>query len=72
MTLEIDILNPKAKKLLKDLEDLQLISIKKQRKDDFIIVVKRIRAKTAKYPITLEEITREVEEVRSNRYGLKK
>jgi len=72
MTLEIDILNPKAKKLLKNLEDLQLISIKKQRKDDFMKAVKRIRAKAAKYPITLEEITREVEEVRSNRYGLKK
>ena len=72
MTLEIDILNPKAKKLLKDLEDLQLISIKKQRKDDFMKAVKRIRAKAAKYPIILDEITREVEEVRSNRYGLKK
>jgi hypothetical protein len=66
MTLEIDILNPKAKKLLKDLEDLELISIRKQSKDGFMGVVKRIRAKAAKYPITLEEITQEVEEVRSH------
>ena len=72
MTLEIDILNPKAKKLLKDLEDLELISIRKQSKDGFMGVVKRIRAKAAKYPITFEEITQEVEEVRMKRYGLKK
>jgi hypothetical protein len=72
MTLEIDILNPKAKKLLKDLEDLELISIRKQSKDGFMSVVKRIRTKAAKYPITLEEITQEVEEVRMKRYGLKK
>jgi hypothetical protein len=72
MTLEIDILNPKAKKLLKDLEDLELISIRKQTKDGFMSVVKRIRTKAAKYPITLEEITQEVEEVRMKRYGLKK
>jgi hypothetical protein len=72
MTLEIDILNPKAKKLLKDLEDLELISIRKQTKDGFMSVVKRIRTKAAKYPITLEEITQEVEEVRMKRYDLKK
>jgi hypothetical protein len=72
MTFEIDILNPKAKKLLKDLEDLELISIRKQSKDGFMSVVKRIRTKAAKYPITLEEITQEVEEVRMKRYGLKK
>ncbi len=72
MTLEIDILNPKAKKLLKDLEDLELISIRKQTKNGFMDVVKRIRSKAAKYPITLDEITQEVEEVRTKRYGLKK
>jgi hypothetical protein len=72
MTLEIDILNPKAKKLLKDLENLELISIRKQTRDGFMSVVKRIRTKAAKYPITLEEITQEVEEVRMKRYGLKK
>ena len=72
MTLEIHILNPKAKKLLKDLENLELISIRKQTRDGFMSVVKRIRTKAAKYPITLEEITQEVEEVRMKRYGLKK
>jgi hypothetical protein len=72
MTLEIDILNPKAKKLLKDLEDLELISIRKQTKNGFMDVVKRIRSKAAKYPINLDEITQEVEEARMKRYGLKK
>lgn len=73
MTLQIDILNPKATKLLKDLEDLKLISIKKGEKDDeFLKVVKRIRSKAAKNPPTLEEITKVVERVRSKRYAFKK
>lgn len=72
MTLQIDILNPKATKLLKDMEDLKLISIKKDEEDGFLKVVKRIRSKAAKNPPTLEEITKVVERVRSKRYALKK
>ena len=72
MTLQVDILNPKATKLLKDLEELKLISIKKDEEDGFLKVVKRLRAKAAKNPPSLEEITKVVESVRSKRYALKK
>lgn len=72
MTLQVDILNPKATKLLKDLEDLKLISIKKDEEDGFLKVVKRIRSKAATKPPTLEEITKVVESVRSKRYAQKK
>ncbi len=72
MTYQVDILNPKADKLLQDLADLKLISISKVSSDPFLKVVKRLRKKAAaiKTPI-LEEITKEVESVRSKRYGNK-
>lgn len=72
MTFQVDILNPKATKLLRDLEDLQLISIKETGKDGFLEVVKRIRTKAAKNPPSLEEITQAVESVRAKRYAKKK
>ena len=34
-TIRIDILNPKAKKLLRNLEELNLISIKEDEENDF-------------------------------------
>ena len=70
--MQIDILNPKATKLLKDLEDLKLIAIKKTEADGFLKVVKRLRMKAAKHPPSLDEITRAVESVRSQRYARKK
>ena len=72
MTLQIDILNPKATKLLKDLEDLKLIAIKKSEEDGFLKVVKRLRTKAAKNSPSFEEITQAVESVRSQRYAKKK
>jgi hypothetical protein len=72
MTLQVDILNPKATKLLKDLEELKLISIKKDEEDGFLKVVSRIRAKAGKNPPSLAEITKVVESVRSKRYATKK
>jgi hypothetical protein len=66
-TLNIEILNPKAKKLLFDLEELQLISISKNNTDPFLDAVKRIRSKKA--DLSLAEITNEVEFVRTKRYG---
>ena len=72
MTLQVDILNPKATKLLKDLEDLKLIAIKKTEDDGFLKVVKRLRTKAAKNPPSLEESTKAVESVRSQRYAKKK
>ena len=67
-TLRIDILNPKAKKLLEDLEALELIAIKKDQKQGFQDVLKRLRKKSKSAP-SLEEITKEVEAVRAKRYG---
>lgn len=66
-TLNIEILNPKAKKLLQDLADLKLISISETRTSPFFEVIKKIRSK--KSTISLEEITKEVETVRTKRHG---
>ena len=70
-TIRIDILNPKAKKLLKNLEELNLISIKKDEEVPFSVLVEKLRNKKGPKP-TLEEITKEVEEVRAKRYAQKK
>lgn len=68
-TLRIDILNPKAKNILKDLADLNLIKINKEKKkSDFSVLLKKLRTKS-KGEISLEEITKEVEEVRKSRYA---
>jgi hypothetical protein len=68
-TVQIDILNPKAKKLLKNLADLNLIKIiKSQKKSDFSELLNKIRA-DQKGEISLDEITKEVEAVRKSRYG---
>jgi len=68
--LRIEILNPKAKKLLQDLAALNLIRFKD--KVDSITAFKdllaRLRAQ-ADDPPSLDEITREVEAVRQKRYG---
>ncbi len=71
-TLQIDILNPKAGKLMEDLADLKLISIRKTTDDDFLKLVDKFRAKAKKNPPTLEEITKEVEIVRLKRYAKSK
>jgi hypothetical protein len=68
-TLQIDILNPKAGKLLQDLEDLKLISIRKVSGDGFLKAVKQLRQKAKNAPPSLEEITKEVEAVRTKRYA---
>ena len=65
-TVKVDILNPKARKLLKELADLDLISIRKSTKSEFSEVLKRIRSKSETVP-SPEEITGEVEVVRSRR-----
>lgn len=66
-SLQIDILNPKAKKLLQNLADLDLIKIKTDKKPDFSDLLTKLRSKT-KEEINLEEITSEVESVRKSRY----
>ncbi len=69
--LKIEILNPKALQLIKGMEDLKLISIKETSTDGFMEIVKKLRAKASKSSLTLEEITKEVESVRSKRYAQK-
>lgn len=67
-TIQIDILNPKAKKLLKNLADLNLIKINNEKnKSDFPALLEKLRSKS-KDELSLEEITNEVEQVRKSRY----
>jgi len=65
-TFQIDILNPKAKKLLKDLADLNLIKIRRSNKSDFSKLLSRFRSKSTE-SLSLEDITKEVEDVRKSR-----
>lgn len=68
-TLRVEILNPKAKRLLKDMEDLKLISIGKlaNPKVEFKNLLSKLRANPGTMP-SLDEITKEVESVRALRY----
>lgn len=67
-SIRIDIINPKAKKLLKYLAELNLIKISKEKyKTEFSTLLIKLRAKFND-EISLEEITKEVEQVRKKRY----
>ena len=67
-TLRIDIINPKAKNLLKDLADLNLIRIKTVKiKSEFIELLDKLRINTDDTP-SLDEISAEVDAVRKVRY----
>jgi len=69
-TLQIEIINPKAKRLLKDLADLNLITIGKSfdSKVEFKEVLSKLRTNADTAP-SLDEITLEVENVRAMRYA---
>jgi len=71
-SLRIEIVNPKAKRLLKDLADLNLITISESfdPKVEFKEVLSKLRSNSDTAP-SLEEITREVEDVRALRYANK-
>ena len=66
--MRVDILNPKAARLLKDLADLNLIAIQDTSKNGFASVLKKLRSKAKSAP-TLNEIANEVELVRTKRYA---
>lgn len=68
-TYQVNILNPKAAKLLQDLADLNLISIKQTSEDNFLRAINKFRLKATDNPPALDEITKEVEAVRAKRYG---
>ncbi|NBC04589.1 MAG: hypothetical protein GVY20_12900 [Bacteroidetes bacterium] len=65
-TIKIDILNPKARKLLNDLAELDLIAIRKSTNKEFSEVVQKIRSKSDK-ELNEDEIAQEVEAVRKAR-----
>lgn len=67
-SLRIEIINPKAKRLLKNLADMELIKIKKETvKPDFSELLDNLRSQSENTP-SLDEITKEVESVRKARY----
>lgn len=69
-TLRIDIVNPKAKRIIKELAYLNLISIRdKDPIKSFQELLAKLRSKTD--AISLDEITKEVELVRAKRHGKK-
>ena len=68
-TFNIEIINPKAKSILKGLANLNLIKIQKSKPaNEFSELLKKLRNNTEP-PLSLEDITKEVEAVRSKRYG---
>ena len=69
-TLRIDIVNPKAKKIIKELADLNLIAIRdKDPAKSFQKLLSKLRSKSG--AISLDEITKEVELVRAKRHDKK-
>ncbi|MGC4128662.1 MAG: hypothetical protein QM564_03715 [Bergeyella sp.] len=65
--IRINILNPKVLKLLKNLAELDLISIKEESHKGFADVLKKLSSNADSAP-SLEDITEEVEKVRTKRY----
>ncbi len=67
-SLRIGIINPKAKSILKNLAEMNLIRIKKKKvKSEFTGILVRLRKNSVDAP-KLDEITGEVEKVRKTRY----
>lgn len=67
-TISIEILNPKARRLLNDLAELNLIAIKNT--PSFKGLLEGLRKSENDIP-SIEEITKEVEQVRKRRYAKK-
>ena len=68
-TLNIEIINPKAKSILKGLANLHLIRIQKNKPaSEFSELLKKLR-KNSESSLSLDEITKEVEAIREKRYG---
>jgi hypothetical protein len=69
-TIQVNILNPKADIILKDMEKQNLISIKRTSDKNLRSVLNHLRS-NAKTAPSLKEITKEVELVRTKRYVIK-
>lgn len=68
-TIQVDILDPKAGKLLRDLADMHLISIHDASHDGFLKLLKKLRLKARNSSLTEKEISKEVKIVRTRRCG---
>jgi len=68
--IQVNILNPKADIILKDMEKQNLISIKRTSDKNLRSVLNNLRS-NAKTAPSLKEITKEVELVRTKRYVIK-
>ena len=67
-SMRIEILNPKAKVLLKNLADMDLIKIKGENESlSFMNFLMKLRSKSDS-ALSLSEISKEVEVVRKSRY----
>jgi hypothetical protein len=67
----IEIINPKAKQLIRDLADMKLINISESTGiNDFREILSSLRSNSESIP-ALDEITKEVELVRAKRYAKK-
>ena len=67
-SIRIEIVNPKAKNIIKNLADMDLIRIKKEKiKSEFTELLTKLRKHSDQAP-SLEEITKEVESDRKARY----
>ena len=69
-TIQVNILNPKADIILKDMEKQNLISIKRTSNKNLRSVLNNLRS-NAKTAPSLKAITKEVELVRTKRYVIK-
>ncbi len=67
---KIEILNPKALRLIKGMQDLNLIKLSDEPTTALRIYLKKIRRRSSSAP-SLDEITQMVEEVREQRYAKK-
>jgi hypothetical protein len=70
VALKIEILNPKALKLIKGMQDLKLIKVNEEPASSLKVYLKKMRRNNATAP-NLNEITNIVEEVRAKRYAKK-
>lgn len=67
-SIRIEIVNPKAKNIIKNLADMDLIRIKKEKiKSEFTELLTKLRKHSDQTP-SLEEISKEVDLVRKARY----
>ncbi|WP_151088944.1 hypothetical protein [Hymenobacter baengnokdamensis] len=69
---QVNILNPKATKLLQDLADLELITLAEIPADPFQAAIDGLRQRAAAAPPILTDISKEIETVRAKRYARRK